>query len=278
MHVDLARTRGEDDIHTKRPLGTHEQGFISMSDFDRGLARPGMAAAPDMAVDAGLRAFMLGVYNKVALGLVVSAILAYVTGTVPAVQDVLFRVDGANHVGYTVLGMVVAFAPIGILLFQGFARNQTARGAAITYWVIVSLIGASLGMVFILYSGVSIFQTFLVTAAAFGGLSLVGYTTKRDLTAMGSFLIMGLFGLLFAMLASFFFHSAALTFAINLIGVLIFAGLIAYDTQRLKLTYHQLGGNQAAMSVATSYGALSLYLDFINLFRFLLYFMGGRSR
>jgi FtsH-binding integral membrane protein len=247
-----------------------------MSDFDRGLARSGIVAAPDMAVDAGLRAFMLGVYNKVALGLIVSAVLAYVTGTVPAVQALLFQVDGANHIGYTVLGMVVAFAPLAILLFQRFARQQTARGAAITYWTIVSLIGASLGMVFILYSGVSIFQTFLVTAAAFGGLSLVGYTTKRDLSGLGSFLIMGLWGLIFAMVAALFLHSGMLVFIINLVGVGIFAGLIAADTQRLKMMYYQVGGDRTAASVATSYGALSLYLDFINLFRFLLYFMGGR--
>ncbi len=247
-----------------------------MSDFDRGLARPGMVAAPDMAVDSGLRAFMLGVYNKVALGLVVSAVLAYATGNVPAVRELLFRVDGANHIGYTILGMVVAFAPLAILLFQGFARRQTAQGAAITYWTIVSLIGASMGMLFIIYSGVSVFQTFLVTAAAFGGLSLVGYTTKRDLSGMGSFLIMGLWGLIFASLATFFFHSPMLVFLINLVGVVIFAGLIAADTQRLKLMYYQVGGDQAAASVATSYGALSLYLDFVNLFRFLLFFMGGR--
>src|SRR5580658_4134149 len=132
-----------------------------MRDFNRGYPRPVTAGAADMAVDAGLRAFMLGVYNKVALGLVLSAALAYVTGTVPAVQDLLFRIDGTNHVGYTILGMIVAFAPIGILLFQGFARQQTARSASLTYWLVVSLIGASLGMVFILYSGVGIFQTFL---------------------------------------------------------------------------------------------------------------------
>ncbi len=249
-----------------------------MSNFDRGFVRPGMAVAPDMALDTGLRAFMLGVYNKVALGLVLSAALAWLTGNYEPTRALLFHVDGAGHVGYTLLGMVIGFAPLAILLFQGFARQQTAQSASFTYWAIVSLIGASLGMVFILYSGVGVFQTFLVTAGAFGGLSLVGYTTKRDLTGMGSFLIMGVWGLVFAMIASLFFHSPALVFAINLIGVGIFAGLIAYDTQRLKMTYYQMGGDQAAMSVATSYGALSLYLDFVNLFRFLLYFMGGSRR
>ncbi len=249
-----------------------------MSDFNRGLTQPGSVARPDMALDAGLRAFMLGVYNKVALGLVLSAALAWVTGNYPPAQALLFRVDGAGHIGYTILGMVVAFAPLAILLFQGFARRSSPGSAAVTYWVIVSLIGASLGMLFLAYSGVSIFQTFLVTAAAFGGLSLVGYTTKRDLTAMGHFLIMGLFGLIFAMIATIFFHSPALVFVINLLGVGIFAGLIAYDSQRLKLTYYQLGGNEAAMGAATSWGALSLYLDFVNLFRFLLFFMGGSRR
>jgi hypothetical protein len=249
-----------------------------MSDFDRGLVRPTTVAAPDMAVDAGLRSFMLGVYNKVALGLVLSAALAWVTGMYPPARALLFRVDGAGHIGYTILGVVVAFAPIGVLLFQGFARKQSPATASFTYWAIVSLIGASLGMIFLIYSGVGIFQTFLVTAIAFGGLSLVGYTTKRDLSAMGSFLIMGVWGLIFASIATFFFHSPMLVFIINLLGVGIFAGLIAANTQRLKTTYYQLGGDTAAMSVATSYGALQLYLDFVNLFRFLLYFMGGSRR
>ena len=247
-----------------------------MSDFDRGLARPGTVAAPDMAVDAGLRAFMLGVYNKVALGLVLSAALAWVTGNYPPVRDLLFRSDAFGRRGFTILGMVIAFAPIGILLFQGFARQQTARGAAITYWVIVSLIGASLGSIFLFYRVDGIVQTFLVTAIAFGGLSLVGYTTKRDLSGMGSFLIMGVWGLILASIATLFFHSGLLVFIINLLGVGIFAGLVAADTQRLKLTYYQLGGDTAGMNVATSWGALSLYLDFVNLFRFLLFFMGGR--
>lgn len=249
-----------------------------MSDFDRGLTRPQATASPDMAIDAGLRGFMLGVYNKVALGLILSAALAWVTGNYPPAQALLFRMNGSHLAGYTILGMVIAFAPIGILLFQGFTRRQSPQTANFTYWAIVALIGASLGMIFLIYSGVAVFQTFLVTAAAFGGLSLVGYTTKRDLSGMGSFLIMGVWGLIFASIATFFFHSPMLVFIINLLGVGIFAGLIAADTQRLKMTYYQLGGDQAAMGVATSYGALSLYLDFVNLFRFLLFFMGGARR
>ena len=248
-----------------------------MSDFNRGFSRPAPAVA-DMSVDVGLRAFMLGVYNKVGLGLVLSAALAYVTGTVPQVQQFLFTRDETGRLGLTILGIVVMWAPLAILLFQMVLRRSSPQAAAFTYWAIVTLIGASFGIWFMVYPVANIVQTFLVTAVAFGGLSLVGYTTKRDLTAMGSFLIMGLFGLIIASVAMMFFHSPALFFAINLIGVLIFAGLIAYDTQRLKLTYYQLGGDTAAMSVATSYGALSLYLNFINLFRFLLYFMGGSRR
>lgn len=249
-----------------------------MSDFNRGFVRPAASTTPDMAVDAGLRSFMLGVYNKVALGLVLSAVLAFVTGTVPAVQHLLWLQDGIGRLRPTILGMVVMWAPLGILLFQGFARQQTPQSVSFTYWSIVSLIGASLGMVFMVYDPMAVVQTFLVTAVAFGGLSLAGYTTRRDLTGFGSFLIMGVWGLIFASIATFFFHSAMMVFLINLIGVGIFAGLIAYDTQRLKMTYYEMGGDQVSLGVATSYGALSLYLDFINLFRFLLYFMGGSRR
>jgi FtsH-binding integral membrane protein len=248
-----------------------------MSDFNRGLS-PSTPAVADMGVDAGLRAFMLGVYNKVGLGLVLSAALAWVSGNYDPVRQLFFDVDANGRTGLTILGLAVAFAPMVILLSQMFLRKTSPRAAAITYWAIVSLIGLSFGVLFIVYTGVAIFETFLVTAVAFGGLSLVGYTTKRNLTGMGSFLIMGLFGLIVASIASIFIQSAALVFVINVAGVLIFAGLIAFNTQRLKMTYYQLGGDTAAMSVATSYGALSLYLDFINLFRFLLYFIGGGRR
>ena len=220
---------------------------------------------------------MLGVYNKVALGLLLSAALAFVTSSVPAVRDLMFQVSPTGRVGLSLLGMIVSFAPLAILLFSGFAvRNQTPRTAGITYWSVVSLIGASLGILALLYTGASIASTFMITAAAFGGLSLWGYATKRDLTGFGSFLIVGLLGIIIAMVVNVFLHSAMMSFVISILGVLIFAGLIAYDTQRLKMTYYSLGGDQAAMGVATNYGALSLYLDFINLFRFLLMLFGSR--
>jgi len=249
-----------------------------MSDFNRGLSRPAFAGAPDMSVDAGLRAFMLGVYNKLGLGLALSAALAWVTGTVPAVQSLLWAPDEAGRLHTTLLGMVVRFAPLGLILFSAFARRQTPATAAFIYWSIVALIGASMGVWFLAYDPMAIVQAFLVTACAFGGLSLVGYTTKRDLTGMGAFMVMGLIGLIIAMLVNMFLHSGAMAFAINLIGVAIFAGLTAWDTQKLKMTYYQVGGDQAAMGMATSYGALTLYLDFINLFQFLLALTGGSRR
>ena len=249
-----------------------------MSDFNRGYARS-VPQTADMSVDAGLRAFMLGVYNKVALGLVLSGVLAFITSSVVPVRDLLFQVTPDGRLaGYTMLGWIVAFAPLAVLLFGGFTRRApNPRTAGATYWLIVSLIGASLGTIFLRYTNESIASTFFVTAAAFGALSLFGYTTKKDLTGMGSFLIMGVVGLILASIVNIFLGSGLLGFMISGLGVLIFAGLIAYDTQRLKMTYYELGGNEAALSVATSYGALSLYLDFINLFQFLLSFLGNRE-
>ena len=247
-----------------------------MSDYNRDYARSVPADRADMSVDAGLRSFMLGVYNKMALGLVLSAALAWVTSSFPPVRDAMFVVAN-GRVGYSILGMVVAFAPLGVLLFSGFAmKNQSPKTASIVYWTVVSLIGASMGVLALRYTGTSIASTFLITATAFGGLSLFGYTTKKDLSGMGSFLIMGVIGLIIASVVNIFLASSMMQFIISVLGVLIFAGLTAYDTQRLKMTYYDLGGNQAAMGVATSYGALSLYLDFINMFQFLLALFGDR--
>jgi FtsH-binding integral membrane protein len=254
---------------------------LAMSDFNNGYARP-LPQSADMSVDAGLRSFMLGVYNKVALGLLVSAVLAYVTGSVPAVRDLLFSTavfpDGVTRLtGMTMLGMIVAFSPLVLILGSNFVmKNPTAGGASALYWLVVALIGASMGTIVLVYTGASVVQTFLITAAAFGGLSLFGYTTKKDLSGIGSFLIMGVIGLIIAMVVNMFLQSSMMQMIISIAGVLIFAGLIAYDTQRLKMTYYALGGNQSAMSVATSYGALSLYISFINMFQFLLMLFGGR--
>ncbi len=246
-----------------------------MSDFRNGYTTPAPAKA-DMAVDTGLRSFMLGVYNKLALGLVVAGVLAYATGNVPAVQQLLFAVGPDGRVGMTVLGMIVQFLPL-VLLFGSmfFMKNPTAGGVNLLYWAVVASIGAGMGVLFLRYTGESLASTFFVTAAAFGALSLIGYTTKKDLTGMGSFLIMGVIGLIIASVVNMFMQSGTMALIISGLGVLIFAGLIAYDTQRLKMTYYQLGGDQQAMGVATGFGALSLFINFVNLFQFLLAFMGG---
>jgi len=248
-----------------------------MSDFDRRFVRPTVAAA-DMSVDAGLRAFMLGVYNKLALGLVLSGALAYAFAYTP-LAGLFYEMSGGQAVGLTGLGMAIRWAPLLLILGASFLmRNPTPQSAALLYWGVVSLIGASLSVWFMIYSLGSVAQVFFITAAAFGGLSLFGYVTKRDLTGMGSFLIMGMFGLIIASLVNMFVHSGMISWIVSILGVLIFAGLTAYDTQRLKMTYYHLGGDQAAMSVATNYGALTLYLDFINLFQFLMSIMGGNRR
>ena len=178
----------------------------------------------------------------------------------------------------TPLRFVVMFSPLVILLVASFAmKNPSPTGAGLVYWSIVTLMGIGLGSIFLMYTGVSIAKTFLVTAASFGFLSLWGYTTKKDLSGMGSFLVMGLFGLILASLVNLFLKSGPLDLAISAIGVLIFAGLIAFDTQRLKHTYYEIGGDARGQAVATNFGALSLYLDFINLFMFLLRFLGNRN-
>jgi FtsH-binding integral membrane protein len=249
-----------------------------MNDFNRGYARSIPADRADMSVDAGLRSFMLGVYNKMALGLLLSAVLAFVTSYYQPVASTLYVLTPDGRLaGFTLLGTVLRFAPLAMMLFAMFGmKNPTARSSGIFYWALVSTIGAGLGLWLLIYNVQSVFATFLVTAIAFGGLSLFGYTTKKDLSGFGSFLIMGLIGLVIASLVQMFLHLPGLSFIISLLGVFIFAGLTAYDTQNLKMTYYQLGGEQQSMAVATNYGALNLYLNFINLFQFLLSLMGGR--
>jgi FtsH-binding integral membrane protein len=249
-----------------------------MSDFDGGNPRFGAIARPDMSIDAGLRGFMLGVYNKLALGLLVSAALAYVTSAVPAVRELLYVTTPDGHLmGFTIFGMVLRFAPLVMMVISMFAlRNPSPAAASALYWGIVVTIGAGLGLWLILFTSASVFLTFLITSTAFGALSLFGYVTKRDLSGLGSFLIMGVWGLVAASLVNMFLHLPAIYWIVNVLGVLIFSGLTAYDTQRLKVMYYHLGGDQAAMSVATSYGALGLYINFINLFQFLLSMFGAR--
>lgn len=234
-------------------------------------AIPGTA---DMAVDAGLRSFMLGIYNKMGLGLLLSGILAYVVGTTPALYMTLLTPP---------LAYVVMFGPLAILLISSFTmRNPSPVAANLVYWSVVTLIGVSMGAIVFAYARIPdgmtiVAKAFLITSASFGALSLWGYTTKRDLTGFGTFLIMGLIGLIIASIVNMFLQSSMMSFIISVIGVLVFAGLTAFDTQRLKFMYYQLGGDQRAMAVGTTFGALSLYLNFINLFQFILSLLSPRN-
>ncbi len=237
-------------------------------------ARTIPAGRADMAVDAGLRGFMLGVFNKMALGLALTAILSFAVASSPAAMALVFG---------TPLRWVVMFGPLAILLISSFAmRNPSPTGASLVYWSVVALIGVGMGALVTVYAGrpggmLDVAKAFTVTSGAFAALSLWGYTTKRDLTGFGTFLVMGLFGLILASIVNMFIASSALSFAISVIGLLIFAGLTAYDTQRLKYTYFELQGDQRSLAVATTYGALSLYLNFINLFQFILSLMSSRD-
>lgn len=247
-----------------------------MSDFNR---QSGAIPAPaDMAVDQGLRSFMLGIYNKMFLGLVVATALAYVTSAVPQVRDLMYVVSPDGRFGgFTPLGLGVNFAPLVLLLgSMFFMKNPTAGSASLLYWLVVSTLGASMGVWLLLYTGASAVLTLGVTAAAFGGLSLFGYTTKKNLTGFGSFLIMALIGLIVASVVNLFLQNPVFNIIISAAGALIFAGLIAWNTQRLKMTYYAIGGDKEMMGVATSYGALSLFINFVNLFQFLLAFLGVR--
>ncbi len=250
-----------------------------MSDSNNPWGGPAVqTVAVDTGVDAGLRRFMLGVYNKLCLGLILAGALAWVVGNVPEVTQMFFQVQG-GRVGVTPLGMVVQWAPLVMLLIATFTmRSPTAQGASLLYWLVVASFGASLGFIFLAYAGTTIYMTFFITAATFGSLSLWGYTTKRNISAWGSFLFMGLIGIIIAMVVNLFLHNAMMDFVISIIGVLIFAGFTAYDTQKLKIGYAQLKDNQAALSVMTSWGALNLFLDFINMFLFLLRIFGGGRR
>lgn len=233
-------------------------------------------------IDEGLRAYMLTVYNYMASALALTGLAAYVVANVPALYSLLYTFaqtpDGQVVLtGMTMLGWVSWFAPLGLVFFLGFGINRMqASTAQMVFWVYSVLVGVSLASILFRYTDASIAKTFFVTAAAFGSLSLYGYTTKKNLTGMGSFLMMGLFGLIIAMIVNFFMQSSALDFVISVIGVLIFAGLTAYDTQKIKLMYLEGEHSETATKKAIM-GALALYLDFVNMFIFLLQFLGNRE-
>ena len=222
---------------------------------------------PRAARDAGLRSYMLSVYNYMASGVLLTGIVA-----------LLFANSGlAAQVLVTPLRWLIILAPLGFVMAMSFGLNRmstaTLQGL---FWAFAVAMGLSMSSIFLVYTGVSIAQTFFAVAAGFVGLSLYGYTTKRDLSGFGTFLIMGVVGLLVAMLINLFLQSPAMMFAISAIGVLLFAGLTAYDTQKIKSVYYSVAGHGEAMAKSAVIGALNLYIDFINLFLFLLRFMGNR--
>ena len=249
-----------------------------MADFDNRLVRGATTVAD--TIDTGLRAHMLRVYNYMVGALALTGVVAYAVANSPPLLNALYhQVVTANGVGLqpTVLGWVVMLAPLALVLLLSFRIMQMSQQAAqATFWAYAAMVGASLSSILIAYTGASVATTFFVTAATFGTMSLWGYTTKRDLTGFGHFLFMGLIGILLAMVVNFFFKSPAINFVVSVLGVLIFTGLTAWDTQKIKNTYYAVGGDTAVAGKAAIMGALALYLDFLNIFLFLLRFMGNR--
>jgi len=237
---------------------------------------PGMGGvstgAGEVAFDAGLRSYMLSIYNYMASGVLLTGIVALLFA--PYAGQVLMNETGTGMSG---LGWIITLAPLAFVMVLSFGINRLQTSTAqILYWAYAVVMGLSMASIFLVYTGASIAQTFFATAAAFAGLSLYGYTTRRDLSGFGTFLIMGVVGILIASLINMFLQSSALELAVSILGVLIFAGLTAYDTQKLKSMYAYVAGTEM-MGKAVIMGALSLYLDFVNMFLFLLRFMGSRE-
>ncbi|MDF1717524.1 MAG: Bax inhibitor-1/YccA family protein [Antarcticimicrobium sp.] len=245
-----------------------------MAEFDTIRTAAGARAAQ---IDAGLRAHMNKVYGTMSVGMLLTFAVAWAVGSNPQLLGV-FR--DPITLQPNILGWIVMFAPLGMVFAFGAALNRlSAAGAQLFFYVFAAVMGLSLSWIFVAFTGFSIAQVFLVTSIAFAGLSLVGYTTKKDLSGMGTFLIMGVIGLIVASVINIFLGSPAIMFAISILGVLIFAGLTAYDTQKIKTTYlqHAHTGDSEWLGKAAIMGALSLYLDFINMFMFLLQLMGNRE-
>ena len=250
-----------------------------MADLDRRYAQgTTVGRAETGVIDQGLRSYMLRVYNYMASGVAITGVVAYLTYMFAVVDSGagLQLTPFGNLIFASAFKWVVIFAPLGMVFFLSARINSMSLSAAqISFWVFAALMGLSLGSIFLVYAHASIARVFFITAASFGALSLYGYTTQRDLSAWGSFLFMGLIGIIIAMLVNLFLASSALQFAISVIGVLIFAGLTAYDTQQIKEMYY-VGDDGTVAGRKAVMGALRLYLDFINLFMMLLQLFGDR--
>ena len=244
-----------------------------MAQLDNRYAQPQYPARAGVAVDEGLRAYMLGVYNYMAAGVALTGITAYLTSMMAVSNGALTPFGEAIYM--SPLKWVVMLAPLGFVLYMSFrAQTMTVGAAQIAFWLFAAVMGVSLSSIFLVFTGQSITQIFFITAATFGALSLWGYTTKRDISAWGSFLFMGLVGIIIASLVNLFLQSSALMFAISVIGVLVFVGLTAYDTQKIK-EWYVASDDGATMGKKAIFGALNLYLDFINLFLMLLRLFGS---
>ena len=227
------------------------------------------AGREGVAYDAGLRSYMLSVYNYMASGVLLTGIVAMLFAQSGAAEAILF--------GPGILKYVIMFSPLAFVMVLSFGIGRLSTGAAqALFWAFATVMGLSMASIFFRFTGPSIALTFFATSAAFVSLSLYGYTTKRDLSGFGTFLIMGVVGLIVASLLNLWFQSPAMTLAISAIGVLIFAGLTAYDTQRIKSMYAYVAGTDM-IGKTVIMGALSLYLDFVNMFTFLLQFLGSRD-
>ena len=235
------------------------------------------AAKDSKGFDEGLRSYMLKIYNFMALALLLTGIMAMGTLNFPPLMNLMYNIgSNGEFMGASTLGMIITFAPLGIAIyfFMGMGRMSVQK-AQMLFWVYAGLMGMSLSSLGLIYTGQSLARTFFICAAVFGSMSIYGYTTKRDLTSMGSFLIMGLIGLIVVSLINIFLQSPAIDFATSFIGVAIFMGLTAWDTQKLKTMYYSSGGGEMGQKMAIL-GAFTLYLDFINLFLYLLRFFGDR--
>lgn len=245
-----------------------------MADYRTINAQAGVRSAE---IDAGLRAHMNKVYATMSVGTLLTFLVAWAFGSNDALLSVL---RDPMTLRPNILGWIVMFAPLGMVFMFGAAINRmSVAGAQLFFYAFAAVMGLSISWIFAAFTGLSIANTFLVTSIAFAGLSLVGYTTKRDLSGMGSFLIMGVIGLIVASIINLFLQSPVMHYAISFIGVLIFAGLTAYDTQKIKNDYiaHALHSDQEWLGKAAIMGALNLYMDFINMFMFLLQFLGNRE-
>ena len=233
------------------------------------------AGARAAQIDEGLRAHMNKVYGLMSVGMLVTGGVAWAVGT-SDLLNLLRTPEG----GMTIFGWVVMFAPLLMIFAFGAAINRLSQAAAqLFFYTFAAVMGLSIAWIFKVFTGVSIAQTFIVTSIAFAGLSLYGYTTKRNLSGMGTFLMMGLIGLIVASIVNLFLASGALAFAITVIGLIIFSGLTAYDTQNIKNTYieHAAHGDEEWLGKSAIMGALNLYMNFINIFMFLLQFLGNRE-